>query len=210
MALTRQPSREERERALKKAQDEYRERMRKLAVALVTGAILLMRWREEMRREIRALHLLVAVLAGGDIERDAELRQRVLSEVDRQLRYLERWVSQLIPQELTQEQVDKIATRSAMYGTATRKTFFLSFTRSLGLPFMPFYPKERTACKVGCNCGWRIVQLKGQGNFNCFWQLGLAEHCPTCLARERACSPLKVRGGVIIDPQRYQAVELYA
>lgn len=210
MALTRQPSREERERALKKAQDEYRERMRKLAVALVTGSILLMRWREEMRREIRALHLLVAVLAGGDIERDAELRQRVLSEVDRQLRYLERWVTQLIPQELTQEQVDKIATRAAMYGTATRQTFFLSYTRSLGLPFMPFYPKDRTVCKVGCNCGWRIVQLKGRGNFDCFWRLGIAEHCPTCLARERACSPLRVRGGVIVDPQRYQAVELYA
>lgn len=203
-------SRQEREAAAQRAQEQARDRMRKLIVALLAGRLILTAWRNQMREEITRLHFAIALIAGGDLDNDPQLRARILLEVSQQMRYLERWVVQLNAQVLDPDQRDTMVYRAGLYATATQQTFFLGFTRSLGLPFMPFYPKERTACKVGCKCGWRIVQLKGRGNFNCFWQLGLAEHCATCLARERACSPLKVRGGVIVDPQRYQAIELYA
>lgn len=184
--------------------------MRKLVEALLLGRLILGAWRQQMRAEITRLHFAIAIIAGGDLDNDPELRRRVLLEVSQQMRYLERWVMQLNAQILPDANVETLVYRAGLYATAARQTFFLGYTRALGLPFMPFYPKERTACKVGCKCGWRIVQLDGRGNFNCFWQLGIAEHCSTCLARERRCSPLKVRGGQIVDPQRYQAVELYA
>lgn len=211
MVQTRQPpSLAEKERAALKAQAEARERMRRLIEALLAGSLLLTAWRLRMRAEIRRLHFAIVIIAGGDLEGDPELRRRVLLEVEQQMRYLERWVMQLQAQMLTDNILDSMVARAALYATATRQTFFLAFTRSFGLPFLPFYPKERTVCSIGCKCWWRIRRLDGRGNFDCFWQVGIAEHCPTCITRSVAASPLQVRGGVILKPERYQAIELYA
>jgi len=212
MAQPRQPpSLAEKERAALKAQAEARERMRRLIEALLAGSLLLTAWRLRMRTEIRRLHFAIVIIAGGDLDNDPELRRRVLLEVEQQMRYLERWVMQLQAKELTPELEAAMTNRASLYAVSALRSFEIGHTRSLGLPFMPFYPKDRTLCKMGCCCRWRYEQVRGNGNWNCYWELDpLCDHCGTCLARERVCYPLQVRGGVILKPERYQAIELYA
>lgn len=201
----------EREIAALKAQEEYRQRIRELVILLLTGGIGLFLWRHHMREEIRRLHFVVAVIAGGNIEQDVELYNRILSNVARQMQYFERWITQLQGATLSMEQFNAIVNRAGMYGTASGETFFNALTRALGLPFMPFYPKDRTVCKVGCCCHWDYKSLRGDGNWNMKWMLDPeCDHCPTCNARARAANPLKVRNGRIVNPERYQDARLYA
>lgn len=206
-----QPSQREREKAYRQLQEEYRDRVRALVLLLLGGRMALWVWAQRVRAEIRALHLLVAAIGGGDLERDAELMAQVQRNVDRQMRYFQRWVFQLNGLDLTLDMLNGIVARANLYVAAVGETFFVALTRSYGLPILPFYPRDgATRCRVNCKCGWRIVKLKGNGNYDCYWQLAAAEHCPTCRARARVANPLQVRGGQIVNPERYQNANLYA
>lgn len=94
-----------------------------------------------------------------------ELQQRI----DQQLKYLDGFVADLRAGRLTPAQA---AARAALYAGPTRGTYYA--TRYPGLPF---YPTEGSECKANCRCSWR------QDGDNYLWQLGAAEHCPTCQSR---------------------------
>lgn len=206
----RQLSTEERRAAVERAQEEYRKRARALALLLLGGGLSLALWTMQMKAEIRQLHLLVAILAGGNLDADFALRALVERNINRQLFYFNRWVTQLALQTLTADQIDAIVRRAWLYGAAVGETYSGALAHALGVPMLPFHPKDRTLCHVSCRCSWRIVQLEGSGNYDCFWIRGVAEHCPTCNARARAANPLKVRNGRIVNPERYQDARLYA
>jgi hypothetical protein len=46
-------------------------------------------------------------------------------------------------------------------------------------------------------CAWDIVQLAGDGNYDCTWQISDVEHCQICRQRALDWAPLKVREGVV-------------
>lgn len=199
-----------RREAVERAQEDYRKRARALALLLIGGGVSLSLWTMQMQSEIRQLHLLVAILAGGNLDTDFALRALVERNIHRQLFYFNRWVTQLALQTLTADQIDAIVRRAWLYGAAVGETYSGALAHALGVPALPFHPKDRTLCHIGCRCKWRIVQLKGISNYNCFWVPDAFESCPTCLARARAANPLKVRNGRIVNPERYQDARLYA
>lgn len=217
--------------------DDYEDNVTRLAEALAAGTITLALFAATMRRYIRQLHLAAAVIASGGSERATpQARALAQQQIDQELRYLDQWIATL---QAEQEQarglsaVGAIATvalasrrraatafvrtsaamlaaRARSYSGAAIATGASTVTRARGLPQLPFQPANRTRCHGNCRCDWRIVPLAGVDNYDCYWSLGVAEHCPTCMARSRAANPLRVRNGEIVNPARYTAANLYA
>lgn len=93
-----------------------------------------------------------------------------------------------------------ITSTSRMYGNSSNMTYEVGFQLAIGIPILPAQPGVRTKCKTNCKCRWIPRKLEGGGNWDFFWRLAPAEHCPTCLARARLFNPLKIRNYRIITP----------
>lgn len=86
--------------------------------------------------------------------------------------------------------------RAQMYGASTVTEYWEG--KTAGLP-LPAQPGQGTQCLGNCHCSWEIAWLdKKAGDADCFWRLGEAEHCQTCLVRSKKWSPVQVRGGNLI------------
>lgn len=108
----------------------------------------------------------------------------------------------------------QIRARSRQYFNATRTLYERGNAAAYGLAnVLPAYPGQQpctTDCCAGCQCYWDI-QPANLGNpdeedWDCYWRLGSAEHCPQCERRSVAWSPLKVRGGKV---QPYRRAGLF-
>lgn len=97
--------------------------------------------------------------------------------------------------------------RAALYAGSITALFWLIASRAMGLPELPAQPGVLTSCHMHCGCGWRIVPLAGDGNYDCTWVVDAAlENCPECLRRAEEFNPLQIRGGII---QPFNPVGLY-
>lgn len=73
-----------------------------------------------------------------------------------------------------------------------------SATIAVQLPPLPIYPGDWSlACNGFCKCYLKIDDL-GSGNYDVWWKLGIAEHCPDCERLAQTWSPLKIRSGRLI------------
>lgn len=188
----------------------WREELRQIMFLLVTGAITLALWRERMLAHIRLAYVTAITLANRGVriltpEDVTEIDQRV----SEQEVFLDRWTGEM---EQRSGGADAVAltfagltlaflmSRGMLYGNGAQVIMERTFHSAIRLPPMPAYPRDgKTVCMSHCKCRpWRIVKLQGNGNWNCWWRLGDAEHCKTCLARRRLWSPLRIRGGEFI------------
>jgi len=176
--------------------------------ALLSGAILLSDWGDRMRAAIRQLHTRACVIATNGNPDNAAL-QILQAQINVQLAYFNNWLSQLGTQPIEQMSAAQMKARANLYAGAANETFSRCITTLLALPELPFYPTESTLCRTNCHCGWRVVE-RGPSDWDCYWTLGEAEHCPTCLARAQMARPLRVRNGRIQDALRFTAPELFA
>ena len=55
---------------------------------------------------------------------------------------------------------------------------------------LPAYPGEGSECMQNCKCAWNIV--RDAYGYDCYWELGYAEHCPTCVERNREWYPWRI------------------
>lgn len=152
-------------------------------------------WQRAMERAIADGHAAAAiagtaerlgVTAGGKL-----LSQRNLSRAERraiqdrvagQLPYLRAFAEQVAAGEKSAAQV---AAQSALYAGATRATY--SEARWFGAS-LPAHPADgSTECLVQCKCSWA---LRDDGYH---WELGPAEHCPTCNSRASEWRPWRER-----------------
>jgi hypothetical protein len=85
--------------------------------------------------------------------------------------------------------------RAAMYAQSVGAPYWAARTKLLPLPALP--KDGTTICRTNCGCSWEIVELAGDGNYDCFWRRAKNDSCGTCLAREAAWSPLQIRNGVV-------------
>jgi hypothetical protein len=169
------------------------------------GEITLDQWDAALARQINANILAGRAVGVGGIDNlSREDLAAIELETDSELRYLNRFRRQLANGELSEAQA---TARAQLYaGTAT-----VSYERgrqdAVGMPLLPAQPKQRTLCHRNCKCSWRIVELEGNGNWDCYWELSPAEHCETCLARARSFNPLRIRNGII---QPFNPLGIYA
>lgn len=169
------------------------------------GEMSLQAWIDWLRQALwwYALNI-VEVQFGGPSAMGTMLAQQWYAS---NVNYLNRWAAQLQAQPQPVN-LSGVLWRVQLYASAGNALQQRAMVRSYGLPELPFYPAYLTRCRMRCKCKWDIRVVPG--GYDCYWQLGPAEHCPTCLARYRAARPLQVRGGLIVNAQQYNDPSLYA
>lgn len=162
---------------------------------------------------LRQHHLAAAVISSGGAHTASPDTLAIAQQAStEQLAYFDRWSKDLLKQanEGKLPSWDYIRNRAKMYAHAATETASKTQVQAHGVPTLPFYPAQSTLCLSNCRCEWRIETLDVvNANYDCFWELGVSEHCATCIARWQTANPLQVRGGQIVNPERYQADALY-
>jgi len=84
------------------------------------------------------------------------------------------------------------ANRAGMYASAIVAPFWWGKTYGL---ILPAYPGDGSSiCGQKCACAWYVEDL-GDDNYDAYWRLGIAEHCPDCAERAILWAPLRIRHG---------------
>lgn len=167
-----------------------------LAQALASASLSVRQFHDQMADEIRYLHVVAGAIARGRMSALTPADVRLINDAIRnQMRYLDNWTRAM--EDPTPTHVAQLASRAAMYGGAGRSTLSMVYAAALGLPELPFHPAQGTQCLTNCGCRWDIRKLDGDGNWDCYWVRAKDDSCETCLAREAACSPLRIRNGII-------------
>jgi len=183
--------------ALRRYEAGFERRARGMAEEVAAGRLSIPEFRDRMADEIRYLHITAAAIARGRLAAlTPEDVIAVNQAVERQRRYLDRWTQSML--DPTPTDVTHLASRAAMYASAGRATMSAIHAAAIGMPELPFHPGDRTECLTHCGCRWTPVKLDGDGNWDVFWTRAKDDSCRTCLAREAACSPLRIRGGLIM------------
>jgi hypothetical protein len=166
-------------------------------------------WFNIMSRRLKRLHISAgAAGVGGVSGLNNQMLRRIEQVINEQLNWLRRFRDTMRSRLDSDNPMSEkeIAARTRMYAGASNQTFEGTYQDGLGIPRLPAQPGVRTICLTNCKCDWRINELAGRGNWNCFWILSAVENCPTCLARRRSFSPLRIRNGVI---QSYSTAGIY-
>lgn len=209
------PPLEDQQSALDNLTDIFDSNVDLLAQGVADGTVTWGQFDGAMRAEIRQQQLGAAVVGSGGAHRATpQTYQLAQQQTDAQMQYFDAWSQQLY-QQIQSGQTPSaayIANRAKLYGKSAGSTFNQATTTALGVPELPFYPRDgSTKCLSNCCCEWRILPLQGAGNYDCFWIIDPeCEHCPQCPARRAVCNPLRVRNGAIVDAERFEASNLYA
>lgn len=183
-----------------KARDEIIALVTALMAALLAGRITVEQWQRLMRVQIRAAHQVSYGLGmGTQAVLDAGARVAIDTRVAAQLAFLAGFAAMLASVAVGKGNISPTALnqRARMYIEASQASLQAGAAQTVGLPLLPAYPGDgSTRCRVYCRCGWRIEQLD-EGDWDCYWRLGYAEHCEHCPRRAIAWAPLQIRNGVV-------------
>jgi hypothetical protein len=182
--------------ALATIQNELDRRMATITQDYLAGAINLDQWQRQMQDNINAGNTAGRILG---VNGQQNMTQADIQAIERanetQAQFLNRFRRELEAGNGSLSD-NQIIARARQYSRSNTSLFENGYTFAvLGLQ-LPYQPTVLSCCGIYCKCHWVIAHLGGN-NFDCTWTLGLAEHCPTCLAREAALNPLQIRNGVI-------------
>lgn len=156
-------------------------------------------WQQAMRQAITTGHTAATLVGaaergvGGRIRAalarvvgtralDRADRQRLERRLREQDKYLTAFTADIAAGRLSPAQ---IAARADLYAGATRATYSETRWANANLPAHP--GDGSSECLINCNCSW---VLRDDGYH---WELGTAEHCPTCEARASQWRPYRGR-----------------
>lgn len=141
---------------------------------------------EEIFLALLAQYLSASLMLGlGTEQLNAEQQAYVTEKVNAQKGYLDGFKG-----DLAQGWQDSFLDRAELYASAVTTPYWRGKTWKLELPALP--GDGSTECLQWCKCHWDIQDLGG-GNFDCYWVLGEAEHCPTCTLRADKWIPYRIR-----------------
>lgn len=150
-------------------------------------------WQQELSRQLARYHAASYLAGSGEATLAGPARAAVLNDLATQLKFLGKFAVEI---QNAAEWQRGWNSRAAMYAKSIRVPYERGHTKMLPLPAMP--GDGSTTCLVNCDCGWDIIQLDGDENYDCHWRLGEVErHCQICKQRAMDWSPLEVRNGVV-------------
>ena len=162
---------------------------------LYEGSYTVDQWRDLVERVIVSDHVnaLSRGLNIGPSDLTDEHKAELKPIINNQLSHLNRWAEEL--QALPDGEMPRAhISRVDQYGTAAAISFRLGQTYPWPLPA---HPGEGSLCRVYCKCKWRIEVISFEsGDADAYWELGVTEHCDTCISRNAEWSPYKIRNGV--------------
>lgn len=179
-----------------------------LAAALIEQRITVAEWQAAMRQLILRSHTLAYAVGRGGLQllTPADV-QRIEARAAGQFSFLGQWASGItlaagLDAALTAAgnavSLRQFQARASMYIEAALASLSEGKSVALGLPSLPAYAGDGTTrCLVNCHCAWRI-KLLSEGNADCYWLLGAAEHCEHCPRRALAWSPIRIRNGELL------------
>jgi len=143
-----------------------------LATNLSTGSISLQIWQTEMRKDIKNLYLNQYMIGrGGRAQMTQQDWGRCGAMLKDQYKYLDNFAADLAKMNVAEREV-YIRARSQLYANASNEAFERG--------------RAATAMSLGVD--------------ECTWHLTKAEHCDTCIGRDRAGPrPIGLRGGYMDD-----------
>lgn len=148
------------------------------------------RLRERLREVVARLHTEAAQAAAGQAGTFVDLpalRRRIAAEQET----LDGFI-----RDITGMTEARALQRIALYARQAQHTG--SVIAASQLPTLPIYPGDRRlACNGFCKCHLEVRRV-GPSDFDVYWMLGAAEHCPDCVRLSLEWNPLEVRGGVIV------------
>jgi len=159
----------------------------------IAGEIDALEWHAAMRDQLRTMHSAYYRLGRGGSLAQSDLA-RLEARLAQQYQFLEAWRDELAAGRVPNAAA--MRARARLYLNAGNASLQDGRSAAIGLPPLPAVPGDGTTiCRANCKCTWQIVSLPGEGNFDCYWRLRPAEHCPTCEARAAAWFPIRARGG---------------
>lgn len=166
--------------------------VRKLMRAMEGGRVTVEQWQQQFSDYLKQYHIAAFIVGqNGNPALSSPVRQWLGKTVEAQIGYLKNFATEI--QDEAQFKLGWNA-RAALYAQGIGQSYWKGATKMLPLPAMP---RDGTSpCLGHCDCSWVIVQLDGDGNYDCYWRLGAVErHCQTCPQRATDWAPLKIRGG---------------
>lgn len=161
----------------------------RLTSALLGDEISVAEWENGMRALIKQEYIQLYLLGrGGRSNMTRKDYSSIGGMLKEQYKYLSNFGDSISAGELTPGQ---ILARAYMYINSSREAFNRAVGRAYGIPegALPAYPGDGRSClgMTNCKCGWRIEEsIIG---WDCYWELGEAEHCELCLDHEQEWNP---------------------
>jgi hypothetical protein len=162
---------------------------------LVADQLTVGQWQAAMRAQIKSAYIQQYTLGIGGVDRLTQADYGSIGGMlAEQYRYLDNFAAEIAAGELTPEQ---IRARSAMYLRSSREAYERANSRAWGVPPLPAYPGDgQTRCLTNCQCSWVIEEVVDEegamAGWDCFWTLGVAEHCEDCVENSHKWNPLFV------------------
>lgn len=149
-------------------------------------------WYDEVARQMRR-YTLAAYVSGQGEGRDVP-RAVVQAYTEAQLEFLAAFRDEI---KASSEWQNGWSARAQMYAESIKAPWWAGATRDYPLPAMP--GDGTTSCLTRCKCSWRIDELDGDGNADCYWIYGATEqHCQGCIERSQQWNPLQIRDGILL------------
>lgn len=165
--------------------------VRKLMRALEAGRQTVEAWQQAFSETLAKYHTAALLVGQGDAALGDAGRRYLDQAVEAQIKFLRNWAIEI--QDEAQFKLGWNA-RAALYAQGIGASYWRGATKMLPLPAMP--RDGSTRCLGNCTCSWSIVELDGDGNYDCTWHLGATErHCQQCPQRARDWAPLRIRDG---------------
>lgn len=160
-----------------------------LAQALASGDLTIQQWVLAMRELLERSYVEQYALGkGGTHNLFAGDMAALATLLAGQYAYLQAFAQQVAAGELSAEQA---AARAALYMSSTTQAFEQGRAAGYGGLVLPAYPGDgSTVCGVRCKCHWLIEEYADR--WECYWRLGVADHCVDCIENSLRWNPLVV------------------
>ena len=145
-------------------------------------------WQEQFEAAIARYYMASMMAAAGRPVLTDAMRGWLEDAIGVQLGFLAGFalvLKSLSPGQLVEKARGLIA-RGRLYTLAIKQAWAMGdIVRQTGhvLP-VPAVKAQGTICGVNCGCDWRIEELEGEGDYNCYWTRGKDDSCQTCVQRE--------------------------
>ncbi len=169
--------------------DSQKQRMEGVTTVYSAGTIDIFAYEKQVKEILRQTYVdLYAMGAGGRNNLTQKDWGSIGGMLKEQYGYLNPFMEQIARGELSPAQ---ITARLKMYINSASESFWRAFARDIPID-LPAYPGDgSTACLTNCQCTWDIQQV--DGGYDCYWRLGVAEHCPDCVENASRWNPYRIR-----------------
>lgn len=157
---------------------------------LKSGKITPDEWQADVARSLVEHHMAAYMAGQGSEKLTPRAKQELSGIIGDQIDYLNKFTDKIAETGWR----DPYAARAAMYAGSIKESYWKGAAK--GLP-LPGWPAVGTECLTNCGCSWDFDVLDMENDdVDAYWKRGKSDSCNTCIERESAWSPYKIRGGV--------------